>query len=135
MFSLLQWEHFQLNVSARQGTRHVACSMQRHRPQSVNNAATVSPSSRTQSVTNINEFYLTARKIAFGRRDYINTIYDVCILVENCCKIFAHMRFIAAILLIDSNAQCGKGSNGNVTRQKGNRIIAEGGTGVRGQLA
>lgn len=45
------------------------------------------------------------------------------------------MRFIAAILLIDSNAQCGKGSNGNVTRQKCNRIIAEGGTGVRGQLA
>lgn len=70
MFSLLQWEQFQLNVSA--GKARQACGMQhiqRHRPQSVNNAATVSPSSRTQSVTNINEFYLTARKISFGRRD------------------------------------------------------------------
>lgn len=69
MFSLLQWEQFQLNVSAGRQGRLVACSIQRHRPQSVNNAATVSPSSRTQSVTNINEFYLTARKISFGRRD------------------------------------------------------------------
>lgn len=59
---LLLRVQFQLNVSAGiQGMQQAAKCRQC--------GISVSPSSRTQSVTNINEFYLTARKIAFADYD------------------------------------------------------------------